>query len=68
MPRRKITPPMLKVRVSHEVSRLDKQCMADAFERLLPMVERQLHRRPQERGSPHEITSRAADNPGRTWA
>ena len=49
--------------MSHEVSRLDKQCMADAFERLLPMVERQLHRRPQERGSPHEITSRAADNP-----
>jgi hypothetical protein len=59
---------MLKVRVSHEVSRLEKQCRADAFERLLPMVERQLHRRPQERGSPREITSRAADDPGRKWA
>ena len=66
MPRRKTTPTMLKVRVSHEISRLDKQCMADAFERLLPMVERQL--RPQERGSPREITSRAADKPGRKWA
>ncbi len=65
MPRRKITPPMLKVRVSHEVSRLDKQCMADAFERLLPMVERQL--RLQGRGSPREIIS-TADDSRRTWA
>ena len=63
MPRRKTTPPMLKVRVSHEVSRLEKQCMADAFERLLPIVERRLRARPEERGSPREITSRAADNP-----
>ena len=33
--RRKTNPPTLKVRVSHEVTRLEKQCMADAFERLL---------------------------------
>jgi hypothetical protein len=65
MPRRKTTSQMLKVRVSHEVSRLDKQCMADAFERLLPMVERQL--RLQERGSPREIIS-TADDSRRTWA
>ena len=63
MPRRKITPPMLKVRVSHEVSRLDKQCMADAFERLLPMVERRL-RRTAARSAAHHARSRprAADN------
>ena len=68
MPRRKITPPMLKVRVSHEVSRLDKQCMADPFERMLPIIERRLRPRPGERSSSCEITSRAADNPGRKWA
>ena len=46
MPRRKTTPPMLKARVSHEASRLDKQCMADAFERLLPIIQLQLRSRP----------------------
>ena len=55
--RRKTNPPTLKVRVSHEVTRLEKQCMADAFERLLPIVERRLRRRPDQRGSPRETTS-----------
>ena len=32
----------LEVRVSHEVTRLSRQCMADAFERLLPILERRL--------------------------
>src|SRR4029450_13038255 len=46
MRRRKTHPPTLKIRVSHEVTRLEKQCMADAFERLLPIVERRLRARP----------------------
>jgi hypothetical protein len=34
--------PLLEVRVSHEVTRLGRQCMADAFERLLPVLERRI--------------------------
>ena len=68
MPRRKTPPPMLKIWVSHEVSRLDKQCMADAFERLLPIIERRLRPRPGERASPREITPEAADSIRRDWA
>ena len=68
MPRRKITPPMLKVRVSHEVSRLGKQCMADAFERLLPTIERRLRPRSEERGSPRENPPEATDSTRRDWA
>jgi hypothetical protein len=52
---------MLKVRVSHEVSRLDKQCMADAFERLLPIIERRLRPQSGERASSCAITPEAAD-------
>jgi hypothetical protein len=33
---------LLEVRVSHEVTRLGRQCMADAFERLLPVLERRI--------------------------
>ena len=68
MPRRRTPPPMLKVRVSHEVSRLDKQCMADAFERLLPIIERRLRPRPGERSSPREIPPEATDRTRRDWA
>ena len=68
MPRRTTTPPMLKVRVSHEVSRLGKQCMADAFERLLPIIERRLRPRSGERGSPREIPPEATDSTRRDWA
>jgi hypothetical protein len=59
---------MLKVRVSHEVSRLGKQCMADAFERLLPLVERRLRLRSGERGSPRELSPKATDSTRRDWA
>jgi hypothetical protein len=34
--------PLLEVRVSHEATRLGRQCMADAFERLLPVLERRI--------------------------
>jgi hypothetical protein len=68
MPRRRTPPPMLKVRVSHEVSRLGKQCMADAFERLLPIIERRLRPRPGERNSPRENPPEASDSTRRDWA
>jgi hypothetical protein len=68
MPRRKTPPPMLKVRVSHEVSRLGKQCMADAFERLLPIIERRLRPQPGERASSRAITPEAADTTRRIRA
>jgi hypothetical protein len=68
MRRRETSPSTLKVRVSHEVSRLEKQCMADAFERLLPIVERRLRPRPDQRGSPRETTPEAADIMRREWA
>ena len=66
--RRKTRPPPLKVRVSHEVTRLEKQCMADAVERLLPIVERRLRARPDQRGSPRETTPETADFTRREWA
>lgn len=66
--RRKTNPPTLKVRVSHEVTRLEKQCMADAFERLLPIVERRLRARPDQGGSPHETTLEPVDTTRREWA
>ena len=68
MQRRKTNPPALTVRVSHEVTRLEKQCMADAFERLLPIVERRLRSRPDQGGSPREITPETADLTRREWA
>ena len=61
-------PPTLKVRVSHEVTRLEKQCMADAFERLLPIVERRLQSRPDQCGSPRKTTPETADLTRREWA
>jgi hypothetical protein len=66
--RRKTHPPTLKVRMSHEVSRLEMQCMADAFERLLPIVERRLRSRPDQGGSPRETTPETADLTRREWA
>jgi len=41
MTRRNGTVPSLKVRVSHEASRLSKTHVAAAFERLVPVLERQ---------------------------
>ncbi len=41
MTRRSGTVPSLKVRVSHEASRLSKTHVAAAFERLVPVLERQ---------------------------
>jgi len=68
MRRRKTNPPTLKIRVSHEVTRLEKQCMADTFERLLPIVECRLRSRPDQCGSPRETTPETADIMGREWA
>ena len=68
MRRRKTNPPTLKVQVSHEVTRLEKQCMADAFERLLPIVERRLQSRPDQCGSPCKTTPETADLTRREWA
>jgi hypothetical protein len=68
MQRRKTNPPTLKVRMSHEVSRLEMQCMADAFERLLPIVERRLRSRPDQCGSPRETTPETANISRREWA
>ena len=68
MQRRKTNPPALKVRVSHEVTRLERQCMADAFERLLPIVERRLRAPPDPCGSPRETTPETADFTRREWA
>ena len=51
--------PLLEVRVSHEVTRLGRQCMADAFERLLPVLERRIA--PRSGGSgPREVPSSQA--------
>jgi hypothetical protein len=41
MPRRSERSPGLKVRVSHEATRLSKVHVAAAFERLVPILERQ---------------------------
>jgi hypothetical protein len=68
MRRRKTNPPTLKVRVSHEVARLEKQCMADAFERLLPIIERRLRSPPDQCGSPCKTTPETADITRREWA
>ena len=68
MRRRETSPPILNVRVSHEISRLERQCMADAFERLLPIVERRLQLRPDQRGSPRETGLETATIIRRQWA
>jgi hypothetical protein len=43
--------------VSHEASRLEQHVMADAFERLLPIIERRLRPQPNTCGSPGQATS-----------
>ena len=57
MPRRRTTLRPLTVRVSHEASRLEQHVIADAFERLLPIIERRLRPEPDARGSPGRATS-----------
>jgi hypothetical protein len=42
--------------------------MADAFERLLPIVERRLQSRPDQCGSPRKTTPETADLTRREWA
>ena len=66
--RRKTRPPTLKIRVSHEASRLEQQCMAEAFERLLPILERRLRPEPEERGAPRRTTPDTAGITRRTSA
>jgi hypothetical protein len=60
MRRRKMQLPSLRIRVSHEVSRIEKHCMADAFERLLPIVERRLRPRPDEHSEQRQAASDTA--------
>ena len=68
MRRRKTRPPTLKIRVSHEASRLEQQCMAEAFERLLPILERRLRPEPEERGVPRQTMPDTAGITRRTSA
>jgi hypothetical protein len=68
MRRRKTSPPTLRVRVSHEVSRLEAYCLADAFERLLPIIERRLRPPPDRRGSPRAIPPNTTSFNRREWA
>jgi hypothetical protein len=60
MPRRRTSLRPLTVRVSHEASRLEQHVIADAFERLLPVIERRLRPQPDTCGSPGQTTSDAA--------
>ena len=60
MPRRRTSLRPLTVRVSHEANRLERQVMADAFERLLPIIERRLRPQPDTCGSPGQATSDTA--------
>ena len=57
MRRRETNPPPLRVRVSHEVGRLEHQCLADAFERLLPIIGRRLRPPPETLGTPPPHTT-----------
>jgi len=43
--------------VSHEANRLEQHVMADAFERLLPIIERRLRPQPDTCDSPGQATS-----------
>ena len=51
MPRRRTNLRPLTVRVSHEANRLEQHVMVDAFERLLPIIERRLRPQPDTFGS-----------------
>ena len=57
MPRRRTHLRPLTIRVSHEANRLEQHVMADAFERLLPIIERRLRPQPDTCGSPDRATS-----------
>ncbi len=57
--------PLLEVRVSHEATRLGRQCMADAFERLLPVLERRIVPRSDGSGLREVRSSRAKSVRGR---
>jgi hypothetical protein len=67
MRRRKTQPPLLTVRVSHEASRLERHCMADAFERLLPILTRRLRPGPAQRASPRQAAPDRAGLTRREW-
>ena len=57
MPRRRTNLRLLTVRVSHEANRLEQHVMVDAFERLLPIIERRLRPQPDTFGSPGRAAS-----------
>jgi len=57
MPRRRTSFRPLIVRVSHEASRLEQPVMADAFERLLPIIERRLRPQPDTCDPPGQAMS-----------
>jgi len=57
MPRRRTSFRPLIVRVSHEANRLEQPVMADAFEQLLPIIERRLRPQPDTCDSPGQATS-----------
>jgi hypothetical protein len=57
MSRRRTNLRPLTVRVSHEANRLEQHVMADAFERLLPIIERRLRPQSDTCGSPGQATS-----------
>jgi hypothetical protein len=57
MPRRRTNLCPLIVRVSHEANRLEQHVMADAFERLLPIIGRRLRRQSNPCGSSGQATS-----------
>jgi hypothetical protein len=57
MPRRRTNLRPFTVRVSHEANRLEHHVMADAFERLLPIIERRLRPQPDTYGSLGQATS-----------
>ena len=56
MPRRRTNLRSLTVRVSHEPNRLEQHIMADAFERLLPIIERRLRPQPDTCGPLSQAT------------
>jgi len=58
--------PDLDVRVSFEATRIAPQCLAEAYERLVPVSRRPT--RPVVRSAPPPGSSAAADRPGRRRA
>lgn len=62
MTRRSGTGPGLTVRVSHEATRLSREHVAAAFERLVPVLERQTRLSRTESNKPETDVRRGADD------